>query len=312
MKNFLAAFATASSLVAGGAAYADGHAAPANIIVITHGSDTDAFWGVVRNGVQAAAEATGANVQYRNPSTGDLNEMAALIEAAIAQNPDGIAVSIPDPDTLGSPIKAAVAAGIPVISLNSGSGVSKELGAIMHVGQPEYEAGKGGGEKTASMGGTNGVCFNHEPFNTALLDRCQGFADGMGEKLNMVEVSADFDDIKNTVVAYLSSNPDTGAVMAVGPTGCDPAIAALQEMGKSGEIVLGCFDLGPAIVDGIVSGTVAYAIDQQQFLQGYLPVVVLALNARNGTLPGNSINSGPGFVTQATVDLGKKLAGVER
>ena len=120
----------------------------ANIIVVTHGSDTDAFWGVVRNGVEAAKADTGADVQYRNPPTGDLNEMASLIEAAIAQKPDGIVVSIPAPDILGGPIKAAVAAGIPVISMNSGAGVSKSLGAVMHVGQPEYEAGLGGGEKS--------------------------------------------------------------------------------------------------------------------------------------------------------------------
>ena len=124
----------------------------ANIIVVTHGSDTDAFWGVVRNGVEAAKKDTGADVQYRNPPTGDLNEMASLIEAAIAQKPDGIVVSIPAPDILGGPIKAAVAAGIPVISMNSGAGVSKSLGAVMHVGQPEYEAGLGGGEKSKGLG----------------------------------------------------------------------------------------------------------------------------------------------------------------
>jgi simple sugar transport system substrate-binding protein len=196
--------------------------------------------------------------------------------------------------------------------MNSGSGVSKELGAIMHVGQPEYDAGKGGGERSKGLGGSKGVCFNHEPFNSALLDRCQGFADGMGEQLNMVEVSQDFDDIKNTVIAYLTSNPDTNAVMAVGPTGCDPTISAIEEIGKAGDIVLGCFDLGPQIVDGIIGGTVHYAIDQQQFLQGYIPVVVLHLNHRNGTLPGNSINSGPGFVTTANIDQVKALAGVER
>ena len=293
-----------------GVAYASSH--QANIVVVTHGSDTDAFWGVVRNAVKAAAEDTGANVQYRNPPTGDLNEMASLIEAAIAQDPDGLVVSIPDPDILSAPIRAAVDAGIPVISMNSGSGVSKELGAIMHVGQPEYDAGRGGGERTKSLGGSGGVCFNHEPFNTALLDRCQGFADGLGEELNMVEVSQDFDDIKNTVIAYMTSNPDTGAIMAVGPTGCDPTIAALEELGKAGDVVFGCFDLGPAIVDGIANGTVHYAIDQQQFLQGYIPVVVLHLNHRNGTLPGNSINSGPGFVTKDNIEQVKKLAGVER
>ena len=302
--------ATATIATTTGSALAGEH--NANIVVVTHGSDTDAFWGVVRNAVEAAAQDTGADVQYRNPPSGDLNEMASLIEAAIAQNPDGLVVSIPDPDILGGPIRTAVAAGIPVISMNSGSDVSKDLGAIMHVGQPEYDAGKGGGERTASLGGSNGVCFNHEPFNSALLDRCQGFADGLGEELNMVEVSTDFDDIKNTVIAHLTSNPNTGAVMAVGPTGCDPTIAALEETGNAGSIILGCFDLGPSIIDGIVNGTVHYAIDQQQFLQGYVPVVVLYLNHRNGTLPGNSINSGPGFVTQANVDQVKKLAGVER
>ncbi len=293
-----------------GTAMADTH--KANIVVVTHGSDTDAFWGVVRNAVQAAADDTGADVQYRNPPTGDLNEMASLIEAAIAQNPDGIVVSIPDANILGASIKAAADAGIPVISMNSGADVSKELGAIMHVGQPEYEAGKGGGEKTKALGGSNSVCFNHEPFNSALLDRCQGFADGLGEDLNMVEVSTDFDDIKNTAIAYMTSNPNIGAIMAVGPTSCDPVIAAIEEAGKASSVVLGCFDLGPGIVDGIVSGTVSYAIDQQQFLQGYIPVVVLNLNHRNGTLPGNSINSGPGFVTKANVEQVRKLAGVER
>ena len=81
----------------------------ANIIVVTHGSDTDAFL-KEENGVEAAKKDTGADVQYRNPPTGDLNEMASLIEAAIAQKPDGIVVSIPAPDILGGPIKAAVAA----------------------------------------------------------------------------------------------------------------------------------------------------------------------------------------------------------
>ena len=140
-------------------------------------------------------------------------------------------------------------------------------------------------------------------------DRCQGFADGMGD-LNMVEVSTDFDDIKHCDCTY-DFEPGYKCYYGGWSTGCDPTIAALKEMGKSGSCT-GCFDLGPAIVDGIIDGTVAYAIDQQQFLQGYIPVVVLHLNHRNGTLPGNSINSGPGFVTQGNVELVKKLAGVER
>jgi simple sugar transport system substrate-binding protein len=279
------------------------------IVVVTHGSNTDAFWNVVKNGVNAAAKDMKVKVEYRNPPSGDLTEMARLIDAAVASKPDGLIVSIPDPDALGDSIKAAVKAGIPVVSINSGSDVRESLGCLFHVGQPEYEAGLGGGKLAKKAGVTKGLCINHEIQNAALEQRCQGYADGLGIPLNMLDVGADPTEVRNRVTAYLSAHPEIDGLLALGPTGADPTLAALEEMGKAGKIHFATFDLGDTIIKGIKDNQIAFAIDQQQYLQGYLPVVSLALYARYGLLPGGDILSGPGFVTKDNVAKVEKYAG---
>src|SRR5262249_39410566 len=118
-------------------------------VVVSHGQASDPFWSVVKNGVDQAAKDMGVKVEYQAPDKFDMVAMSQLIDAAVASKPDGLVVSIPDANALGPSIKKAVAAGIPVISMNSGSDVAKSLGLLTHVGQTEYEAGLGGGERMA-------------------------------------------------------------------------------------------------------------------------------------------------------------------
>jgi len=307
LKSFLAATAAVLGLGMGGAGAAD----DVRIVVVTHGSNTDAFWNVVKNGVAAAEKDMGVKVEYRNPPTGDLTEMARLIDAAVASHPDGLIVSIPDPDALGESIMGAVAAGIPTVSINSGSEVREKLGALFHVGQPEYDAGLGGGKRAKSAGVENGLCINHEISNAALEQRCQGYADGLGIELTMLDVGMDPTEVRNKVSAALQSGKYDG-VMTLGPAGADPTIAALKETGLAGQVHFGTFDLGDEIIKAIKDGTIDFAIDQQQYLQGYLPVAALALNARYGLLPGGDVLSGPGFVTKNNIGMVEKLAGTVR
>src|SRR5713101_2251464 len=114
-----------------------GNSARANIkfYVITHGQASDPFWSVVKKGVEQAAHDMGVTAIYEAPPTFDMVAMSHLIDSAVAAHPDGLVVSIPDPNALGPSIKAAVAAGIPVISINSGSDVAKSLGILVHIGQ---------------------------------------------------------------------------------------------------------------------------------------------------------------------------------
>src|SRR4051794_20345952 len=123
-----------------------------HFIVVTHGQPSDPYWSVVQKGVAQAGKDMGVQVEYQAPIKFDMVAMAQLIDAAVASKPDGLVVSIPDVNALGKSIKAAIAAGIPVISIDSGSDVAKNLGVLNHVGQTEYEAGFGGGEQMAAAG----------------------------------------------------------------------------------------------------------------------------------------------------------------
>ena len=150
MRNLLKQLALSVSVLFSLATAA--HAEGETIIVVSHGQANDAFWTVVKNAVDIAGKDMGVNVDYRAPETFDMVAMAQLVEAALQQEPDGLVVSIPDADALSDAIKKAVAAGIPVVSMNSGSAVAGELGVLFHVGQEEYDAGVGAGEKDESPG----------------------------------------------------------------------------------------------------------------------------------------------------------------
>jgi len=281
-------------------AAAMGVAAPAlaqDIIVVSHGQANDPFWSVVKNGVDLAAQHTGANVDYRAPETFDMVAMSQLIDAAVNQEPDGIVVSIPDGDALGPSISRAVEAGIPVISMNSGSDVAADLGALLHVGQSEYDAGVAAGKQLAGMGGTTAICVNHEVGNVALDLRCGGFEEGFGGTVEVVPTGNDPAEIEAKVKASLESNPDIDTVLALGASlAGEPSVAAVKALGS--DAMVASFDLSASFLESIVAGDAAFAIDQQQFLQGYLPVVFLAMHAEYGLVPGGDVPSGPNLITQ--------------
>ncbi len=284
-------------------------------ILVSHAPDSDSWWNTIKNGLALAGEQVGANVEYRNPPTGDIADMARIIEQSAASNPDGIITTLADPDVLSGPIQNAVAKGIPVIIINSGTPEqAAEVGALMYVGQPEYDAGLAAGMRAKRDGVGSFLCVNHVVSNPVVGERCRGFADGLGVDLgsSMIDSGQDPAEIKNKVKAYLSANPGTDAVLTLGPTSADPTIEALKENGMAGDIYFGTFDLGTEIVKGIKDGTIKWGIDQQPFLQAYLPVIVLANYNRFGVLPGNNINSGPGFVTKDALGLVEKYAGEYR
>lgn len=309
MKSFFTGLAAVAALTLAALTPASAQQ-NARIIVVSHGQANDPFWSVVKNGVTAAGKDMNVQVDYRAPETFDMVAMSQLIDAAVNQKPAGLIVSIPDASALGPSIKKAVAAGIPVISMNSGSDVSKSLGALLHVGQDEADAGKIAGMKLKEMGGKVGLCVNHEVGNVSLDLRCKGFAEGFGGKVTVLPVSNDPTDIRAKVKAAISADPSIDTVMALSaPLGGEPTAAAVKETGKPGIRVVS-FDLSANFLKAVASGEATFAIDQQQYLQGYLPVVFLALNAKYGLIPGGNVPSGPNLITKdkaaQVVDLSAK------
>ncbi|RNF35403.1 sugar ABC transporter substrate-binding protein [Paracoccus methylarcula] len=292
MKNMFKVIAATAGLALAGPAMAQ------DIVVVAHGQANDPFWSVVKNGVAKAGEDTGANVDFRSPETFDMVQMSQLIDAAVNQEPDGLVVSIPDADALGPSIQRAVDAGIPVISMNSGSDVAHDLGALLHVGQSEFDAGKAAGEKLAELGGTKAICVNQEVGNVALDQRCEGFAEGFGNPVNVIPTQNDPAEVESKVRAALESDPDVDTVLGLGASLVgEPAVAAAGALGRD-DLLIASFDLSAGFLQAIADGKAAFAIDQQQFLQGYLPVSFLALNAQYGLIPGGDVPSGPNLITQ--------------
>ena len=284
-------------------------------ILVSHAPDSDSWWNTIKNGIELAGKQMGVTVEYRNPPTGDLADMARIIEQATASSPNGIITTLSDYDVLSGPIRNAVDQGINVIIMNSGTPEqTREVGALMFVGQPEYDAGFAAGLRAKGDGIKSFLCVNHVISNAVVAERCRGFADGLGIELgnSMLDSGQDPSEIKNRVLAYLSANPTTEAILTLGPTSADPTMLALEENGMAGDIYFGTFDLGDNIVKGIKSGVIQWGIDQQPFLQAYLPVVILTNYDRYGVLPGNNINSGPGFVTKDALALVEKYAGEYR
>ncbi|MBX3081035.1 MAG: sugar ABC transporter substrate-binding protein [Anaerolineae bacterium] len=284
------------------------------IVVVTHGQASDPFWSVVKRGVDQAAEDMRVTVEYQAPGTFDMVAMAQLIDAAVATKPNGLVVSVPDADALGDSIKKAIAAGIPVISINSGSDVAASLGVLAHIGQTEYEAGLGGGQRMADAGVKNALCVNQEVGNVGLDLRCKGFTDAItkaGGKVAVLAVDlADPTGSQSRIKAAVEADSTIDGVLTLGPTGAAPALAALTEMNALDKIKLATFDLSPEVLEAVRDGKMLFAIDQQQYTQGYLAIVYMTLYLENLDTPGNIlIPTGPGFVTKdnaaRVIDLSK-------
>jgi simple sugar transport system substrate-binding protein len=269
--------------------------------VITHGSAGDAFWDVVQNGAETAGEDLGISVDYQ--SDGDPQRQAQLIDAAVNQDVDGIVVSMANPDALQDAVEAAVEAGIPVVTINSGGERSTEFGAIGHVGQDEAIAGQGAGRQLASAGTATVLCVVHEAGNIGLEQRCSGASEGLGSPVTPLQVDInDLQGAQSTITSQLQSDPDIDAVLTLNSAVAALAVTAAEDAGSEAQVAT--FDLNQDVISGIQDGEIAFAVDQQQYEQGYLPIVMLKLYAENlNTVGGGQpVLTGPGIVDATNVD----------
>jgi simple sugar transport system substrate-binding protein len=265
--------------------------------MVTH-SDDGPFWSVVKRGAEAAAADLGIEVVWLG-SNNDPERQVQMIEQAISEGSDGIAASLPSPDQLVGPLQGAVEAGIPVITLNSGLNDYQDIGALTHVGQTEIIAGNGAGERFNELGATKILCGMQEQSNVALEERCAGLAETFdGEVVTQfVGLDADQTAQQNTIKAAMEADTDIDGFLGTGPVIAISGLNASDEIGRDAAIA--GFDVTPELIDAIEGGAIAFTIDQQQYLQGYIPVLLLYLYVTNqNTLGGGlSILTGPGFIT---------------
>ncbi|MEO6653126.1 MAG: sugar ABC transporter substrate-binding protein [Ilumatobacteraceae bacterium] len=266
--------------------------------MITH-SDDGPFWSVVKRGMDKACADLAVNCVWAG-SNNDPGVQVQLIETAISEGVDGIASSLPSPDQLVGPLQDAVAQGIPVVTLNSGVDQYQDIGALTHVGQTEFIAGQGAGERFNDLGATKIYCGRQEESNVALEERCDGLKDTFsGEVVSeFVGLDADQTAQQGAIAAALQADPDIDGFMGTGPVIAVSGLNAAKDAGR--ELVgIGGFDITPEIITAIEGGEIAFTVDQQQYVQGYLPILLLYLNVTNLNTVGGGLPvlTGPGFVT---------------
>jgi simple sugar transport system substrate-binding protein len=282
------------------------------IAIVTHGQASSDFWAIVKNGGDAAARQMGIAVTYRSPDVYSVTRMRQLIDEAVASRPDGLVVSIPTPALAGA-IRRAVRAGIPIVSINSGSDIFRRVGVLAHVGQQEEPAGLAAGKRMADDGVRDAVCLNHEPGNAGPDSRCRGFARAMraaGAKVRVVRIELRDTALAQRQVEAVLRDPGVDGMLTLSSDGGEAALRALAATGRACDVQLGTFDLSPEVLRAVLTGRMRFAVDQQAYLQGYLPVIMLGEFARYGLFAaeGRVIPTGPHFVTRATAAQAMRLS----
>jgi simple sugar transport system substrate-binding protein len=299
MRGFALGFLAA--IVTTGATAAQIQQKPLEIIMVAHMPAANDFTAVVRNGAELAAKQMGVHLQFLTNETFDMVWMSQTLGAAVGKKPDGIATTLPDAAALGDSIKLAVNAGIPVVVYNGGARDFEKLGALTYIGQDNYEAGVDAGKRVKAAGASHGVCVNNQLGNVDLDDRCRGFADGFGGATEVLGTTEDPIEMRDAVTAYLNKHPQVDAMLGLWAGRIDALVDGTKMADRLGKVKIATFDLSDSALKYIKDGTVLFGIDQQQFLQGYLPVVLLANKIRYGLLPANKvISSGPAFVDKDT------------
>jgi len=276
---------------------AEGESLDLSIAVVTHGAPDDAFWSVVKAGSDRAAEDLGIEAPYN--SSEDVTAQAELIDTAVADEVDGIVVSMANPEGLQGSVEAAVEAGIPVVTIHSGVDQSAQFGAITHVGQSEGIAGEAAGEEFNRLGATKLLCVIHEAGNVGLTERCDGAEEAFDGDVETLQVDgAETTTAAETISSALQSDDSIDAVLALNGQAALGSTQAVEQVGT--EVLTGTFDLSSDVLVAVEDGGISFAVDQQPYVQGYLGVQFLYLRAINGNDVGGGqpVYSGPALVTQ--------------
>ncbi|GAA0629278.1 sugar ABC transporter substrate-binding protein [Streptomyces crystallinus] len=267
------------------------------IAMITHSGDGDTFWDIVQSGAKQAAVKDNIDFLYSHSDQGQ--QQAQFVQAAIDQKVDGIVVTLAKPDALKDVVAKAVRAGIPVITVNSGSEKSKAYGALTHIGQDETIAGEAVGEELNKRGKKKALCVLHEQGNVGHEQRCAGTKKSFkGDLQNLYVTGTNMPDVQSSIEAKLQADRSIDSVVTLGAPFADTAVKAKNSAGSSAEV--DTFDLNAKVAAELKDGTLGFAVDQQPYLQGYEAVDLLWLYKYNGDVLGGGmpVLTGPQIITK--------------
>ncbi|MER7756100.1 substrate-binding domain-containing protein [Kitasatospora sp. NPDC097643] len=271
------------------------------VAMVTHAGAGDAFWDSVRKGAEQAAAKDNITFLYSNDA--QTQNQVQLVQAAIDQKVDGLLVTLAKGDAMAEVLGKAKAAGIPVITINSGQEYSAKFGALTHIGQDESTAGQAAGTELASRGRKDVLCVIHEQGNVGQEQRCSGAQAKAGGSFQTLYVDGvNMPDARAAISAKLQADPGIDTVLTLSGPMAATGLQAIQDTHRAVE--LDTFDLGTQVVTGLKAGTVGFAVDQQPYLQGYEGVDLLWLYRSNLDMLGGGkpVATGPQILTKDNAD----------
>jgi simple sugar transport system substrate-binding protein len=274
---------------------------------------TNPFFTPTQYGAQDACALLNAEFQWTGSKDSIVAEMVNATKTAISAKADGIALAVVDKNAFKAPVDEALAAGIPVVSYNA-DGAKDDPGTnrLAYIGQGLYDSGFQLGQRAIESGLDSGdvVGFIATPGQLNIQPRIDGASDAIkqsGKPLKFTPVATNADVTKGLSIidAYAQGHPDLAGMLAVdaGSTQAVGQVVQKYKMRDKGLKVAGGFDLVPETLNAIKGGSLDYTIDQQPYLQGFLPVLYLYMYKLSGGLVFPSqTNTGLLFVTKDTVD----------
>jgi simple sugar transport system substrate-binding protein len=278
------------------------------IAMVTHAPSGDTFWDTIRKGAQAAAAKDNVKLIYSNDETAA--DQANLVQNAIDQKVDGIAVTLAKPDAMKDVVAKAEQAGIPVVGFNAGLTDWKKQGLLSFFGQDESVSGQALGTKLNGTGAKHVLCVIQAQGDVNLEQRCAGVKKTFGGKTDNLYVNGtDMPSVKSTITAKLKTDSSIDYVVTLGAPFALTAVQSVSESGSKAKVAT--FDLNKDLVAAVEKGTIQFAVDQQPYLQGYLAVDSLWLYKTNGNYSGGGeepVLTGPAFVDKSDIASVAKFA----
>ena len=273
---------------------------------------TNPFFVPTQYGAQDACALLNCEFQWTGSKDSIVAEMVNATNAAISSRADGIALAVIDKEAFREPVDRALDAGIPVVSYNAdGARDEKGTNRLAYIGQGLYESGYALGQRAASLLDAGDVVgFIATPGALNIQPRIDGAAQAIkdsGKPINFTPVGTNADVTRGLSIidAYAQGHPDLAGMLAVdaGSTQAVGQVVAKYRMRERNLKVAGGFDLVPETLNAVKAGHLDYTIDQQPYLQGFLPVLYLYLYKLSGGLVSPpETNTGLLFVTKDNVD----------
>jgi simple sugar transport system substrate-binding protein len=273
---------------------------------------TNPFFTPTQYGAQDACALLSCQFQWTGSKDSIVAEMVNATNTAISSKADGIALAVVDKSAFRGPVNKALDAGIPVVSYNA-DGAKDDPGTarLAYIGQGLYDSGFALGTRALQLVQSGDVVgFIATPGALNIQPRIDGASDAIKQsgkpiKFSPVGTNADVTKGASIIDAYAQGHPNLAGMLAVdaGSTQAVGQTVGKYKMRDKGLKVAGGFDLTPQTLSSVKSGDLDYTIDQQPYLQGFLPVLYLWFYKLSGglVLPSET-NTGLSFVTKDNVD----------